>query len=127
MSVCKLDRANGELTKNDQETADVLNDYFASVFEVEDDQDRPTFPEQPFTQMLEHIEITNVSVTKAMKKVNPSKSQDPDMIHSKLIKESQAALVEPLTSIFRKSLEEGKIPKILKKANVTAIFKNGER
>ena len=68
------------------------------------------FPEQPFTQMLEHIEITNVSVSKAMKKVNPSKSQDPDMIQPKLIKESQAALVEPLTSIFHKSLEEGKIP-----------------
>ena len=49
------------------------------------------------------------------------------MIHPKLIKESQAALVEPLTSIFHKSLEENKIPKIWKKANVTAIFKNGER
>ena len=77
--------------------------------------------------MLEHIEITNNSVSKAMKKVNPSKSQGPDITHPKLIKESQAALVEPLTSIFRKSLEEGKIPKIWKKANVTAIFKNGER
>ena len=48
-------------------TADVLNDHFASVLEVEDDQDLPTFPEQPFTQMIEHIEITNVSVSKAMK------------------------------------------------------------
>ena len=27
MSVCKLYRGNGELTKNDQETADVPNDY----------------------------------------------------------------------------------------------------
>ena len=31
MSVCKLDRGNGELTKNDQKTADMLNDYFANV------------------------------------------------------------------------------------------------
>ena len=43
--MCKLDRGNGELTKNDQETADVLNDYFASVSEAEDDQALPTFPE----------------------------------------------------------------------------------
>ena len=69
--------------------------------------------------MLEHIEITNVSVSQAMKKINISKSKGPDMIHPKLIKESQAALVEPLASIFRKSLEVGKIPKIWKKANVT--------
>ena len=79
--------------------------------------------------MLEHIEITNVSVSKATKKVNPSKSQGPDMIHLKLIKESQAALdgssraacdslmsFGSLTSIFPKSLEEGKIPKIWKKS-----------
>ena len=81
MPVCKLDRGNGELIKNDQETANVLNDYFASVFAVEDDQDLPTFPEQPFAQRLVNIYITNVSESKAMGKVNPSKSQGPDMIH----------------------------------------------
>ena len=39
MSVCKLDKGNVELEKNDQQIADVLNDYFASVFEVEEDKD----------------------------------------------------------------------------------------
>ena len=62
----------------------MLDDYFASVFEVEVDQDLPIFPEQPFTQMLEHIEITNILVSKAMKKVNPSKSRGPDMIQPKI-------------------------------------------
>ncbi len=27
---------NGELTRNDQDTANILNEYFASVFELED-------------------------------------------------------------------------------------------
>ena len=127
MSVSKLDRGNGELTKNDQETSDVLNDYFANVFRVEDDQDLPTFLEQPFAQMLEHTEITNVSMSKATKKVNPSKSQGPEMIHPKLTKESQAALVEPLTNIFRKSLEEGKIPKIWKKSQCNGNIQKMEK
>lgn len=35
--------------------------------------------------------------------------------------------MDPLTSIFNKSLNEGAIPEIWKCANVTAIFKNGER
>ena len=42
-------------------------------------------------------------------------------------KRTKAALVDPLTSIFNKSLNEGAIPEIWKCANVTAIFKNGER
>ena len=49
MSVSKLDKGNGELTNTDQETADVLNNYFASVFETEDDQNIPTTNEQAYT------------------------------------------------------------------------------
>ena len=114
MSVCKLDNGNGELTKSDQETVDVLNDYFASVFELEDDQDLPTFDEQPYVQALENIEISSNLVKKASGHVNSSNSQGPDLIHPKLIKETQATLVEPLTVIFQISLEEGAIPEIWK-------------
>ena len=46
------------------------------------------------------------------------------MIHPKVTKETKAALVDPLTSIFNKSLNEGAIPEIWKCANVTAVFKN---
>ena len=49
LSVSKLDKGDGELTQCDQEAADVLNDYIASVFEVEEDQELPTFNEQPCT------------------------------------------------------------------------------
>ena len=70
----KLDKGDGELTQCDQEAADVLNDYFASVFEVEEDQKLPTFNEQPYVQMLENIVITNSLVKKAIGHVNSSKS-----------------------------------------------------
>ena len=66
-------------------------------------------------------------VEKAIAHFNPSKSQGPDMIHPKVIKATKAALVDPLTSILNKSLNEGAIPEIWKCANVMAIFKNGER
>ena len=45
-SVCKLNKGNGELTNNEQDTANVLNDYFASVFEVENDNVIPSFEER---------------------------------------------------------------------------------
>ena len=47
-SVCKLDKGNGETTNNEQETLDVLNEYFASGFEIEDDQNLPGLSEPEF-------------------------------------------------------------------------------
>ena len=127
MSVSKLDKGDGELTQCDQEAADISNDYFASVFEVEEDKELPTFNEQPYVQVLENTVITNSLVKKAIGHVNSSKSAGPDLIHPNLIKQTQVALVEPLTCIFQKSLDEGAIPEIWKRANVTAIFKSGEK
>ena len=66
-------------------------------------------------------------VEKAIAHINSRKSQGQDMIHPKVIKETKAALVDPLTSIFIKSLNGGATPEIWKCANVTAIVKNGER
>ncbi|MEW8547283.1 MAG: reverse transcriptase domain-containing protein, partial [Candidatus Thiodiazotropha sp.] len=126
-SVCKLDKGNGELTKDEQETASILNDYFASVFELEDDQNLPNFEEQSYMNILENIDITENKVLKAINQVNPNKSQGPDSFHPKLIKETQKVLCKPLTIIYQKSLSEAKVPYIWKCANVTAIYKSGDK
>ena len=65
--------------------------------------------------------------SKAIDHIKASKSQGPDNIHPKLIKETKSAIKKPLKILFTKSLEEEKIPTIWKKANVTAIFKKGEK
>ena len=48
------------------------------------------------------------------------------MIYLKLVKETQPAIIGPLTNIFQKSVNEGKISDDWKSANVTTIFKNGD-
>ena len=55
------------------------------------------------------------------------KSQGPDMIHPRILKETSSQIIEPLTKLFRQSLDEAKLPEDWKKANVTALFKSGER
>ena len=77
--------------------------------------------------MCRHIVITNSLVKKSISHVNLSKSASPDLIHPNLNKQTQAALVKPLTCISQTSLDEGAIPEIWKCANVTAIFKSGEK
>ena len=53
-------------------------------------------------------------------------SQGPDLIHPKFLKETKDYIIQPLTTIFQKSLDESLTPPIWKRANVSAILKKGE-
>ena len=53
--VNRLKVPDGTLTTNDRETANVLNEFFASVFEKEGDGDLPFFPEQQYVEELQSI------------------------------------------------------------------------
>ena len=88
-AVSNLTNSLDGLSKNDQETADILNDFFASVFELEGDGPIPDFDERQYNQELNHILITEEHIEKAINKLKQSKSQGPDNIHPKFLKESQ--------------------------------------
>ena len=126
-TVSKLQMENGALSTNDQETAKTLNDYFTTVFEREPDGPLPVFPERNYQDILQTTEITETKVEKAINALNPSKSQGPDNFHPKFLKETKDQITKPLKIIYEKSLNEGKIPDVWKQANVSAIFKQGER
>ena len=85
------------------------------------------FEKQSYNEPLENVTITEELVSKAIDRLNSSKSQGPGNIHPKLLKETQSIIKKPLQIVFEKSLTEGKIPKIWKNANVIAIFKKGEK
>ena len=126
-TVNKLMNEEGKVSESNHETACILNKFFASVFEKEGDDELPEFAERNYRQPLESLLITEEQVSKAIDHIKASKSQGPDNIHPKLIKETKSAIKKPLKILFTKSLEEEKIPAIWKKANVTAIFKKGEK
>ena len=72
--MCQLDKGNGELTSSDQETAGILNNYFASVIQRENGQELPNFPERQFYNTLDHVVINRESFAKAIKRVKPEKA-----------------------------------------------------
>ena len=47
----------------------------------------------------------------------------PDGLHSRALKELAEEIAEPLSIIFTKTMEEGKLSRILKDATITPIFK----
>ena len=76
---------------------------------------------------MEQITISNESVSKLLRDLKPSKSAGPDDIHPRVLKELAPELSTPLTLIFRSSLSTGKIPHSWKSANITAIYKKGDK
>ena len=53
-----------------QETANTLNDYFASVFKVENHDNIPNFEDRGFTQVVETVTISEELVAKAIDRLN---------------------------------------------------------
>ena len=122
-----IENLQGNLTSDDTESANILNDYFASVFEVEENDQIPEFEERNYDSALIDIEINEEQISKIVNDLKPNKSQGPDRIHPRILKETSQCITSPLEKIFRKSLDEGILPDDWKSANVTAIHKNGDR
>ena len=83
------------------------------------------------------IKYNGVSVTqvypsrdkllKDLKSLNISKSMGPDGCHPRILKETADIICDPLLSIFKKSFDSGEVPKIWRDANVSSIYKKGDK
>ena len=124
------DTAGNVITDN-KKAADLLNEYFASVFTVEDTKDIPS-PLQLFegnqdTEGLNYIEIDEALVRKKLSELNVNKSPGPDELHPKLLNELREVLAEPLMELFKSSLDQGIVPQGWKEATVSPLYKKGKR
>ena len=116
---------NGKKLIDDKEIAEELNQHFISVFTIENDNiPEPALLDLP---VLANISMTSEVVFKTMKEINPNKSQGPDDIHPKFILNCIGSLINPLRMLFEISLQNGKLPKQWKTANVSAIHKSGKK
>ena len=115
------------MTVSDHEKAEVLNDFFASVFTSGNQDEMPTMQDKEFDIPLDNITISSELVEKVLKSLNPGKSTGPDEINPLLLKTMTKVFSEPLARIFQQSVNSGKIPKVWKDARVTPLFKKGNK
>ena len=118
---------NGRLFNAPRDKAEILSRQYQSVY-TQQDQDSPV-PEPegvPYPRM-EDFSVTVEGVEKLLHRSNPGKASGPDLIPARLLKECSEDLAPILTTIFNKSLQTGSVPTDWKKANVSAIFKRGQR
>lgn len=114
-------------TSNDDEKCEVLLEYFSSVFTKEPPGEIPKLPPKKVLSYLNHLIITEDMIIKKIEKLNISKSPGPDEIHPRILKETSNIIAKPLVLIYNKSLKVGRLPEDWKKANISAIFKKGNR
>ena len=125
--IADLRKEDGSTTRTTQEKAEVLNDFFASVFTREDLSSTPDFSVGHTTNSLSDINITEDKVYKKLKNLNPTKAMGMDGLHPRLLKEASQELSKPLAILFRKSLSEGHLPEDWKCGQVSPIYKKGSK
>ena len=119
----------GEVITDDAGKAEVLNNFFSSVFTKENLNDQPQL--EPGSRS-NHVFTSNLILTvdavkSKLKSLNINKSPGPDSIYPKVLKELCEELAHPLTYLFNLSIEKKQVPDDWRLAEVTAIFKKGSK
>ena len=124
-----LENNRGNIISDEFQIAEVLNEYFSSVF-ITEDSSLPV----PFTKFegntskhLGQLFVTPEMIAKKIKKMKDNKSPRVDGIPPKLLKEIVEQISTPHAKCFNLSLEKGIVPSEWKEANITPLFKKGSR
>ena len=121
------DRADS-IINSDESMANILNEYFASVYSEEDTLEIPIVPiVYRGNNPLRKVEITADKVKMKLKKLNSNEYAGPDGFHPKVIKETEEETAPHFCNIFRASLEQRKAVKNWKLQNISPLVKKGSK
>ena len=144
--IIKLRNRDGKLVMSEEENANMLNSYFQSVFNQEDDSPELIFNQackwlygedvsKPFEfntpriieEDEEDITTSIQEISKLLALIDPNKSSLTSCIHPRILRELPQEMAIPVHIIFQCSLKQGQIPDCWKEGAVSPLFKNGDR
>ena len=117
---------DGQLKENDADICEAIAKYFNTVYLPQSNEEMPDM--QNMTEaVISSVNITQDMVKDKLEKLNVRKSCGPDDIHPHVLQRTASAICVPLTIVFKLSLDSGECPDDWKVANVTPIYKKGDR
>ncbi|KAK4810576.1 hypothetical protein QYF61_007313 [Mycteria americana] len=126
----RVDGGENVIVTKDEEKAEVLNAFFASVFNSRANCSLGTQPleseDRDGDQNGAPI-IQGEMVSDLLHHLDTHKSMGPDEIHLRVLKELADVLTKPLSIIYQQSWLTGEVPADWRLANVTPIFKKGQK
>ena len=127
VNVTTLINDEGEMTSSNVETANLLVRYYREVFTVED-MTHISSVEYVDTGWSDDMVVFDRGLVRVkLMKLKENKSPDPNGIHPMVLKQCADCLAGPLSTIFRKSFENGEVPYDWRRAHISSIFKKGKR
>ncbi|XP_072018627.1 uncharacterized protein [Amphiura filiformis] len=114
------------LVSQPKQKAEALSEQYRSVFTSESTSHLPSKGPSKHATMPD-IEITTNGIEKLLTALNPKKAVGPDQVSTWMLKTFASTLAPILKEIFNQSLRTGDVPADWKLANISAIFKKGER
>ena len=124
-------RRDGVLHTDDKTKAEILNQQFQSAFSDGEEISQENFSAQYHMpgnfRAAPDIEFTIPGVENLLRNLNAAKAPGPDDTSPRILKELAPEIAPRLTLIFQKSYNTGTVPTDWRCANVTPIYKKGEK
>lgn len=117
---------NNHLVSSSKGKADILSKQYQTVFTKEDLVNIPVMPQSPYSAMP-GITVTVHGVHKLLLRLKPGKAHGPDAIPNKILMETADQIAPCLARIFQQSIDTGEVPLDWKHANISAVFKKGDK
>ncbi len=119
-----LETTCNEITNDPYEMANLLQSQYSSVWNRPTSTNTHNASTSDPEKKMEDFSFTREDIIEAIKSLPSAASPGPDGIGSEILKRCQTSISIPLYILWRKSLDEGEIPSILKEANVSPIYKS---
>jgi hypothetical protein len=114
-----------EMAEDDWNKAQVLAEQYASVFVCSEGD--PPVSNITSPAILEDLQFDVEEVYNLLRNLDPHSTPGPDELHPLLLKSLAVVIAPAVYDIFRRSLDQGRIPKAWKEAVVTPVHKGGPR
>ena len=121
------DLKKGKKTDKDTDKANLLGEFFSSVFVREPDGEIPTIEDRHVTHNMYKLVISEEDVKKVLRQLKIDKSPGLDSMHPRFLREVSETIATPLTKLFNYSIKCECIPDEWKKAKISALYKKGDK